>query len=163
MSELIILGYEDHETAERAHQRVLDLQRDFIVDLTGLATVRVDPDGKKHIDVPHKIVGASTASGALWGMLIGILFLVPGVGFLVGGALGALTGKLSKIGINKAFRDRVEDLLEPGHAAVVVMARKMTDDKFRSGMAEFGGSVLQTSLSSADEQELAAELSETES
>lgn len=158
MSELIVLGYQDHATAERAHQKVLDLQRDFVVDLTGLATVRVDGDGKKHVDVPAKIVGASTAHGALWGMLIGILFLVPGLGFLVGGAVGALTGTLSKVGINKSFQDRVEDLLEPGHAAVVVMARKITEDKFSAAMAEFGGSVIQTSLSDADEEELAAEL-----
>lgn len=159
MSELIILGYPDHETAEKASQRVLDLQRDFVVELSGLATVRVDADGKKHVDIPANVVGASAASGAMWGMLVGVLFLIPAVGFLVGGAFGVLSGKLSKAGINKAFRERVEDMLEPGHAAVVVMARKVTEDKFASAMGDLGGQVLQTSLSEAQEQELASELS----
>lgn len=163
MSELIILGYDDHATAERAANKVQDLQRDFVVELSGLATVRVDDDGKKHVDLPHKVVSSSAAAGGLWGVLIGMLFLAPGLGLLVGGAVGALSGKLSKAGINKAFQQRVEDLLEPGKAAVVIMARKITEDKFRSAMAEFGGSVLQTSLSEADEAELAAELSGTES
>lgn len=163
MSELIILGYPDHQTAERAYTRVLDLQRDFVVELSGLATVRVDEDGKKHVDMPARVVGASAASGALWGMLVGILFLVPGVGLLLGGALGALTGRMAKSGISSSFRDRVDDLLKPGAAAVVVMATKITDDKFRSAMAEFGGEVLQTSLSEAEEEQLAAQLAGTDS
>ncbi|MPV38426.1 DUF1269 domain-containing protein [Georgenia subflava] len=159
MSELIVLGYDDHATAEKAYQKVLDLQRDYIVTLSGLAVVRVDDDGKQHVDTPGRIVGASASSGAVWGMIIGLLFLAPGIGFLVGGALGALTGKLSKSGINQSFRARVGEMLEPGRAAVVVMATKITEDKFAAALAEYGGTVLQTSLSDEDEKELAAELS----
>jgi uncharacterized membrane protein len=158
MSDLIILGYDDHATANRAYERVLDLQKDFVVDLTGLAVVRVDADGKRHVDTPSRIVGASAASGAIWGMIFGLLFLVPGIGMLIGGALGALTGKLDKAGINKAFQQRVTDMLEPGRAAVVIMAKKVTEDRFGAAMSEFGGSVLKTSLSEADENELASEL-----
>ena len=158
MSELIIIGYDDHETAGKAYDKVLELQRDFVVDLNGLAVVRVDADGKKHVDTPAKVVGLSSASGALWGMIFGLLFLVPGFGFVVGGLMGAMSGKLSQIGINRAFKERVDAVLEPGKAAVVVMARKITEDKFAAGLAPFGGTVIQTSLSEADEQELAGEL-----
>lgn len=159
VSELIIIGYDDHATAKRALDRVLELQRDHIVELGGLAVVRVDEDGKQHVDTPGKIVGPSATSGALWGMLLGLLFLVPGVGFLVGGAWGALIGKLGKSGINKSFKDRVDGLLEPGKAALVVLARKLTEDKFSANMGEFGGTVLKTSLSDESEQELVSELS----
>ena len=125
MSELIIIGYDDHLQAEKAHDRVLELQRDHIVKLAGLAVVRVDDDGKKHVDTPAKgLVGTGAASGALWGMLIGLLFLVPGVGLVLGGLWGALMGRLGKAGIDDAFRDRVEGLLEPGKAAVVVLAAR---------------------------------------
>ena len=61
-------------------------------------------------------------------------------------------------GIDDAFRDRVEGLLEPGKAAVVVLATKLTEDKFSAGMGEFGGTVLKTSLSDEDEKALAEEL-----
>nr|NLD40128.1 DUF1269 domain-containing protein [Actinomycetales bacterium] len=154
MSELIIIGYDDHETAERAYNRVLTLQGDFVVDLTGLATVRVDLDGKKHVDTPGSVVGATAASGATWGLIVGLLFLNPGLGLLIGGAWGAIIGRLGKSGLNQGFRARVQGLLEPGKAAVVVMARKVTEDKFSRAMGEFGGTVLQTSLSDADEREL---------
>lgn len=159
MSELIIIGYDDHAVAQQAHDRVVKLQRDHIVNLAGLAVVRVDDDGKKHVDTPAKgLVGTGAASGALWGMLIGLLFLVPGVGLVLGGLWGALMGRLGKAGIDDAFRDRVEGLLEPGKAAVVVLATKLTEDKFAASMGEFGGTVLKTSLSDEDEKALAEEL-----
>lgn len=158
MSELIIIGYPDHETAQRAFGKVEQLQRDFLVDLAGLAVVRVDDDGKKHVDTSAQSVGAGAASGALWGMFIGILFLVPAFGALVGGAMGALSGKLAKTGIDRSFRGRIDGLLHPGSAALVVMTRKLTGDKFSAAMAEFGGTVLQTSLSDEEEQSLVAEL-----
>lgn len=162
MSELIIIGYDDHTVAERASQKVLELRRDFVLDLTGLAVVRVDADGKKHIDTPGSIVGASASSGAIWGMIIGLLFLVPGLGLLFGGAWGALMGVATKSGINRSLRDRVDGLLTPGKAALVVMASKITEDKFSAAMAEFGGTVLKTSLSGEDEKALAEELAGTE-
>lgn len=52
----------------------------------------------------------------------------------------------------------MQGLLEPGKAAVVVMARKVTEDRFAAAMGDFGGTVLKTSLSEADERELAEEL-----
>ena len=158
MSELIIIGYDDQATAEAAQARVLQLQKDFVIDLSGLAVVRVDDDGKKHIDTPGSIVGVSATSGALWGMIIGLLFLVPGVGLLVGGAWGALAGLAGKAGINRSLRERVDGLLTPGKSALVVMAKKLTEDKFAAAMAEFGGTVLKTSLSDEAENELAQEL-----
>ena len=86
MSELIIFGYDDHATAERAYERVLELQADYVVSLSGLATVRIDEDGKKHIDTPARIMGA-TVVGGLVGRLLG--FSVP-MGIAIG--LTALFG-----------------------------------------------------------------------
>jgi uncharacterized membrane protein len=134
MSELIVLGYDDHDTAKKAYQQVLSLQNDYVVDLTGLAVVTVDADGKSHVDTPGKTVGA---------------------GALLGGAMGALMGRLAKSGIDAAFRERVQAMLTPGRGAVVIMASKLTQDKFTEAMKPFGGDVLQTSLSSEDEKELA--------
>ena len=157
MSDLIVIGYENPQTARQAYEQVQRLQQDFVVDLRGLAIVDVDADGKTHVDTPKRIIGASAVGGALFGLLLGLLFFVPGLG-LLGGAIGALMGVFNKSGIDAQFRSRVEHLLEPGHSAVVIMASKITEDKFASAMQPFGGTVLKTSLSENDERELAEEL-----
>ena len=91
-------------------------------------------------------------------MLIGLLFFVPGVGLLLGGAMGALFGKLGKTGINDQFRSQAQDILNPGNSAIVIMADKITKDKFADAMKPFGGQVLKTSLSEEDEKEPAHKL-----
>jgi uncharacterized membrane protein len=68
-------------------------------------------------------------------------------------------GRLGKSGIDASFRERVQSMLAPGKAAVVIMTSKITEDKFASALRPFGGQVLQTSLSNEDEKELAEELS----
>lgn len=157
MSDLIVIGYENPQTARQAYEQVQRLQQDFVVDLRGLAIVNVDADGKTHVDTPQRIIGTSAVSGALFGLLLGLLFFVPGM-VLLGGALGALMGTFNRSGVNAEFRNRVEHLLEPGHSAVVIMASKITEDKFASAMQPFGGTILKTSLSESDEKELAEEL-----
>ena len=160
MSELIVIGYDDHAVATQAYNEVMQLQKDFVVQLSGLAVVQVDAEGKSHVETPGKIVGVSAASGALWGMIIGLLFLVPFVGLALGGALGALMGKMGKSGIDDEFRSQVKEMLTPGSAAVVVMASKITEDKFADAMKQYGGTLLKTSLSEEDEKELAHDLTE---
>jgi uncharacterized membrane protein len=72
--------------------------------------------------------------------------------------MGALFGKLGKTGINDQFRSQVQDMLKPGNSAVVIMAEKITEDKFGDAMRPFGGQLLKTSLSAEDEKELAHDL-----
>ena len=158
MSDLIVIGYENPQTARQACGQVQRLHQDFVVELRGLAIVDVDADGRTHVDTPQRLIGASVAACALFGLLLGLLFLVPGMG-LLGGAIGALMGTLNKAGIDAEFRNRVAHLVEPGHSAVVIMASKITEDKFASAMQPFGGTVLKTSLSDSDERELVEELS----
>ena len=152
-----MIGYDNPQTARQAYEQVQRLQQDFVVELRGLAIVDVDADGKTHVDTPQRIIGTSAAHGALFGLLLGLLFFVPGM-VLLGGAIGALMGTFTKSGIDAEFRNRVEHLVEPGHSAVVVMASKLTEDKFAGAMQPFGGTILKTSLSESDERELAEEL-----
>ncbi|MDX6356369.1 MAG: hypothetical protein QOF98_3272 [Streptomyces sp.] len=158
MSELIVIGYDDPTVAENAYQAVQNLQQAYVVNLNGLAVVSVDADGKTHVDTPSKIVGVSAASGALWGAVFGILFLVPGLGLPAGAAMGGLLGRLGRSGVDEQFRGQVQKMLKPGSAAVVIMASKITEDKFAAAMQPYGGIVLKTSLNDEDEKELAEHL-----
>ncbi|WMX44329.1 DUF1269 domain-containing protein [Streptomyces roseicoloratus] len=159
MSELIILGYEDRAVADKAFAEVQRLGKEHLVDLTGLAVVSVDADGKTHVDTPSRTEGIalSATAGALWGMVLGILVLTPGIG-VVGAAVGGLIGKLQQMGVDNNFRGKVQELLHPGASAVVIMATKVTEDRFAAAMAPFGGELLKTSLSEQGERELAEQL-----
>ncbi|MFC8275656.1 DUF1269 domain-containing protein [Streptomyces sp. NPDC057271] len=159
MSELIVIGYDEPSVAKKAFQAVQELQRNHVVELGGLAVVTVDQDGETHVDTPARMdkVALSATAGALWGLVFGILVLTPGLG-VVGAALGGLIGKLNRMGVDRDFRSKVDSLLKPGSAAVVIMASKVTEDKFTSAMQSFGGTVLKTSLSEEDEQALVEQL-----
>lgn len=162
MSELIVIGYEDPSVAKTAFRAVQELQKDFVVDLTGLAVVSVDLDGETHVDTPGKSekVAVSATAGALWGMVFGMVVLTPAMG-VMGAAAGGLIGKLSQTGIDNKFRAKVQSLLQPGSAAVVIMASKITDDKFGAAMQRYGGTVLKTSLAEQAEKDLAEQLAGT--
>ncbi|WP_351224598.1 hypothetical protein [Streptomyces sp. NPDC002133] len=54
MSELIVIGYDDHAAAEKAFRAVQRLEKDKVVDLTGLAVLRVDEKGGTHVDTPRR-------------------------------------------------------------------------------------------------------------
>ena len=95
-------------------------------------------------------------------MVLGMIILTPGIG-VVGAAVGGLIGKLSQMGVDNKFRDKVRSLLAPGSSAVVIMASKVTEDRFAAAMEEFGGTVLKTSLPEESERELAEQLAGTDS
>ncbi|MYV68358.1 DUF1269 domain-containing protein [Streptomyces sp. SID2131] len=159
MSELIVIGYDDHAVARKAFKEVQKLRDDHVVELNGLAVVRIDEDGETHVDTPAKTeqIALSATAGALWGLVFGMIVLTPGIG-VVGAALGGLIGKLNQMGVDRGFRQKVSDLLAPGSAAVVVMASKITEDRFATAMEPFGGTVLKTSLPEESERELAEQL-----
>ena len=138
MSELIIIGYDDPSVANQAFRAVQKMKKDSVVDFSGLAVVSVDEHGEAHVDTPRrdeKVPVAATA-GALWGLVFGMVVLAPVFG-VVGAAVGGLAGKLSQMGLDAKFRAKVDSLLQPGSAAVVIMA-PATGEAFSTEMARFG-------------------------
>jgi uncharacterized membrane protein len=160
MADLIVIAYDSEAQAEGAYNQVQALQTDLVVELAGLALVKVDDKGKTHVEYPGVAgkVGIGAAGGALFGTLIGILFFIPFAGLVLGGAMGALFASLDKSGLDAAFRDRVKATVTAGKSAVVIYATKLTEDKFAAAMAPFNGTVVQTSLSEEAEKELVHDL-----
>lgn len=162
MAELIVIAFDSESDAEAAYNEIQLLQENLVVELAGLALVKVDEKGKTHIEHPGSFgnIGAGTAGGALFGMLLGFLFFIPFAGLLLGGLFGALFAGIDKTGLNAEFRQRVKNVVVEGKSAVVLYATKLTEDKFAQALAPYHGTVVQTSLSEADEKLLIHDLSE---
>lgn len=157
MSDLIVIGYPDEETAGRVWQELVKLERDYLVDLDDAAIIRRDQTGKLHVTTPaHHAVEWGTLSGLFWGTLVGLIFLFPFAPLVgvAGGVMGAALGAAGNLGIKDDFKQRVQDMMRPGTSAILVIVRKATPDRFLEALKPYGGTVLQTSLSHDAEQEL---------
>ena len=68
--------------------------------------------------------------------------------------MGAVMGKVTKTGINKEFERRVRDMLKSGTSALFMVVEKVTPDKAVAALSQYGGEVLQSSLSKDAEKQL---------
>jgi uncharacterized membrane protein len=154
MADLIAIGYPDQATADAAAEEARRLARDLIIQPDAIAVIVRDEEGGYHVHTNHHLVGGGATWGMFWGLLFGLLFFIPVFGMAIGAGMGALMGKLTKSSIDKQFQDQVRDMLKPGTSALFLMLEKITPDKAVDAMSKYGGTVLKTSLSKADEQEL---------
>ena len=154
MADLIAIGYPDEATADAAAAEAQRLARDLIIQPDAIAVIVRDKEGGYHVHTNHHAVGAGATWGMFWGFLFGLLFFIPVFGMAIGAGMGALMGKLTKTSIDRQFQDQVRDLVKPGTSCLFLRLEKVTPDKAVEAMSKYGGTVLKTSLSKDDEQQL---------
>ncbi len=154
MSDMVAIDYPSEATAEEMRKKILDLQKEYVIELGDAAIAVKHEDGKVKLNQLINTTAAGALSGGFWGSLIGLIFLNPLLGAAVGAASGALGGALTDYGINDAFMKDLASNLQPGNAALFLEIRKMTDDKVLDAMRGTGGVVLRTSLDKTKEQAL---------
>ena len=154
MAELLVIGYPDDDTAQKALDTIAELEKDLVVQTAGAAVVHKTDEGKVEMVTKTGATGAGVAMGGFWGLLFGLLFLVPIGGWIIGGIIGGLMGTMKGWGVNDEFRSRAADVLQPGTSAIVVFVSKATPDKALAALAPLGGTVLKTSLTEEAEQEI---------
>src|SRR3974377_2036437 len=117
MSDLVVLAFPTEETAEHDGQKLLQRQKEYLIEL-GDAVIAVK-DAQGHVKLTQLInttkVGA--VGGTFWGALIGLIFLMPLAGAALGAASGALGGYLADVGINDQFMKDTAAAMHPGTAA----------------------------------------------
>ncbi|MET9500317.1 DUF1269 domain-containing protein [Streptomyces sp. NPDC006259] len=154
MSNLFVVAYDDVATANQVRDKLFELSKQHLVELEDAVVVERHDDGriKLHQAVNHTAVGA--AGGAVWGGVIGLLFLAPLLGAAVGAAAGAAGGSFTDTGINDDFMKDLGQNLRPGAAALFVLVKHAAEDKVIPQITPFGGQLVQTSLSQAEEEHL---------
>ena len=158
MSTLVAIGYPDETTASAAAEEARRLATDLIIEPEAIAVISRDADGRFQVSTNHHAVAGGASWGMFWGFFFGLLFFIPVFGMAVGAGLGALMGKVAKTGIDKQFQDQVRDMVQPGTSALFLVVGKVTPDKAVEALSRYGGTVLKSSLSKDQEQELQAAL-----
>ncbi len=158
MADLLVIAFPDEAQAEEARRRVFAMQREYLIELGDAVIARREADGTVRLNQVFRPTAAGAAGGALWGSLIGLLFLNPLAGAAVGAASGAIAGRLTDVGINDEFMKQVATSLEGGRAALFLLIRKMTADKVMEGLAGMGGSIMRSSFDETKEEALRAAL-----
>jgi uncharacterized membrane protein len=160
MSTLIAIGYPDAATAEEVRQTMVQATKEHILQLQDAVVVEHRPDGKIKLHQAVSTTGMGAAGGAMWGGLIGLLFLAPLVGMAIGAASGAAAGKVSDTGVNDDFLKELGARIPAGGAALIALGTSSAPEKLLERLRPYGGDVIQTSLDTEEEERLRSSLGE---
>lgn len=166
MSELVVVGFDNPNDADRILTQLTRLQKEYLIDLEDAVVAIRGADGSVRIKQSVNLVGLGATSGglrgAMWGSLIGLLFLNPLAGFAFGGMVGAgsgaLSGSMVDYGINDDFIKSIGDTLQPDTSALFLLVRKSQPEKVLAELSGFKGRILRSSLSPEQEAKLQAAL-----
>ncbi|MGK7869860.1 DUF1269 domain-containing protein [Falsiroseomonas sp. E2-1-a20] len=162
MADLLVIAFPTEPQAEEARARILAMQREYLIAVGDAAVALRRPDGSIKLNQILQPTAAGAASGALWGSLIGLLFLNPLAGAALGAATGAVAGRLSDVGINDTFMKEVAQTLEAGEAALFLLVRKMTAERVMEGLQGMGGRIMSSSFDETKEDLLRTALAGAE-
>src|SRR5579883_668010 len=166
MANLIVFGFDGLHTADEVLNKLRSLQKEYLIDLEDACVVERDPSGKVYIKqaVNLTALGAAegSARGALWGTLVGLLFLNPlagmAIGAITGAGAGALSGSLAEYGISDDFVRKLGETIPAGSSALFILFKKATEDKVLREIEPYRPRILKTSLSDEAERRLRTEL-----
>ena len=160
MSTLVAIAYPDAATAEQVRAELVQATKEHLIDLEDAVVVEHRADGKIKLHQAINTTGAGAASGALWGGLIGLIFLAPLFGMAIGAGAGALGGKVTDVGVNDNFMKELGAKMPAGGAALIALGRSDAPQRVLERLKPYGGEVIQTSLDEEAEERLRAALGE---
>ena len=151
MSSLVVIVYPNEEKAEEVRERLFELQVEHLIKIGDAVIATKTELGSVKLNQMMNMTAAGAASGSMWGLLIGVLFLNPLIGVAAGAASGALAGALTDVGINDPFMKRLAETSNQAARPCSSLCR----DYDRRGLAaikEYGGVVLKTSFDEIKER-----------
>lgn len=160
MSDLIVIGYDSWADAEDARQSLMQMKKEYLVELSDAVVAEVDQQGTIRLNQMVNLWSAGAVGGSFWGLLVGLLFIHPLLGVVAGASAGALTGALTDFGIDDRFIKDVSRLLKPGQAALFVMTENAPTDRVIEQLARHGGEVIRTNLDLEQEDRVRAAFAE---
>jgi uncharacterized membrane protein len=133
MSTLVVVTYDDPHKGEEVRLKLQKLQSEYLLDLEDAVVAVKDAKGKVKL---HQAINLTTG---FWGALIGLIFLSPVFGFVVGATAGAVSGALTDIGITDSFMEELAGTMAPGSSTLFVLVRQAKPDKVLEELKGTGG------------------------
>jgi uncharacterized membrane protein len=158
LSDLLVIEFSTEAKAEGVREMLLAMQKEYLIELGDAVVAVKDDRGRVKLNQLFQPVAHGAVSGMLWGSLIGLLFMMPLAGAAIGGASGALGGRVADLGINDHFIKQAVRTLQSGNAALFLLIRKMTTEKVLAALRSVGGTVIRSSFDETQEEALQAAL-----
>ena len=155
MTTVTVLSMPTPDGAATALSVIQDLQKQQLIKVLDAAIVSW-PVGKKSPATKQLVsmmqVGA--LGGMFWGLLLGVIFMMPLFGMAVGGAMGALGGAFRDYGIDDDFINKVRSQVKEGTSALFLMTTDAVLDRVVDAMKAVKFEIISTNLSKEQEQKL---------
>ncbi len=162
MRNLLVVMYESELRATEVRLHFLQMQKEYLIDVEDAVVATRKDNGKVKLNQMYSLTAGGALSGGFWGTLVGLIFLNPLLGLVVGAGSGAVAGALTDVGINDNFMKTLAEKLQPGTSALFLLVRSELTDRVLGELKGTGGTVMQTSLSHEDEARLQAALNAKE-
>ncbi len=146
MSNLIAIVFGNEKEAETARTKILGMQKNYMIELADAVVAVRGENGHVKLHQMISTTGTGAASGGFWGLLIGVLFMMPLAGAALGAASGALVGALTDVGINDGFMRGIAEGVPEGAAVLFLLVGSTAPEKVIEDLAGLGGTVLRTSF-----------------
>jgi uncharacterized membrane protein len=77
MADLVEIAFPSEEKAEQVRQKLLDMQKEYLIELSDAVIAVKQPNGHVKLNQLFNPTASGAASGTFWGALIGMIFLMP--------------------------------------------------------------------------------------
>lgn len=142
MALLFAVIYDDEATADAAFAMAEGLEDAGVATILDQALITKNDKGKIEVDNEKHPVRKGVVVGGVIGGITGAIFLVPGIGAAAGAAIGGMVGKMDKSGAEddfKSFVESVEQRMQPGDVAMVMLAQTDARERVVHDLGQFGG------------------------
>ena len=77
LSDLLVIEFPSEAKAEGVRETLLAMQKEYLIELGDAVVAVKEANGRVKLNQLFQPVAQGAASGALWGSLIGLLFMMP--------------------------------------------------------------------------------------
>ena len=155
MNTLTAWRFHDPDGAEQALTRIQALAEQGLISVDDAALVTW-PTARRRPQTRElgSLIGPGALLGGSWGTVLGLIFVVPLAGLVVGAATGAVLGSLADIGIDDDFIAEVRAQVTPGTSALFLLSHGAVVDRVAAEMADVEMELVRSNLDPEQERRL---------